>query len=188
MKYGYARVSTIGQNLDFQVKLLEEEGCTKLYCEKYTGTTIRRPKFDLLLHKLKPGDTLVVTKLDRFARNTKEALEVIQLLFDNNIKIHILNMGIIENTPTGRLMFTMLSAFAQFERDLIITRTQEGKAMARRNNPDYHEGRNYQYTKIDVQKAYNRFIEGTSVSEISEMTGISPSTLYRRFKEIENQN
>lgn len=84
---------------------------------------------------------LIVTKLDRFARNTREALEIIQYLFQNDIKVHILNMGIIDNTPTGQLIFTIFSAFAQFERDMIVNRTGEGKKYAKDNDPAFKEGR-----------------------------------------------
>lgn len=83
---------------------------------------------------------LIVTKLDRFARNTREALEIIQYLFQNDIKVHILNMGIIDNTPTGQLILTIFSAFGQFERDMIVNRTSEGKKYARDNDPSFKEG------------------------------------------------
>lgn len=120
MKYGYARVSTSDQKLENQIDLLKSAGADKIFQEKYTGTTTQRPEFQKLLNELKVNDTLIVTKLDRFARNTTEALELIQKLFKQNIKVNILNMGVIDNTPTGQLIFTIFSAFAQFERDMII--------------------------------------------------------------------
>ena len=100
MKYGYARVSTPDQKLENQIQQLEDAGAEKIYQEKFTGTTTQRPQFNELLNILLPGDTLIITKLDRFARNTREALEIIQRLFDQDIKVHILNMGTIDNTPT----------------------------------------------------------------------------------------
>ena len=127
MKYGYARVSTSDQKLENQIDLLKSAGADKIFQEKYTGTTTQRPEFQKLLNELKVNDTLIVTKLDRFARNTTEALELIQKLFKQNIKVNILNMGVIDNTPTGQLIFTIFSAFAQFERDMIVERTLEGK-------------------------------------------------------------
>ncbi|MGA3413869.1 recombinase family protein, partial [Lactiplantibacillus pentosus] len=127
MKYGYARVSTTDQKLANQIELLKLTGAEKIFQEKFTGTTTERPEFQKLLRVLKTGDTLIVTKLDRFARNTREALAIIQELFKENVKVNILNMGLIDNTPTGQLVFTIFSAFAQFERDMIVTRTQEGK-------------------------------------------------------------
>lgn len=135
MKYGYARVSTPDQKLENQIQQLEDAGAEKIYQEKFTGTTTQRPQFNELLNILLPGDMLIITKLDRFARNTREALDIIQKLFDQGIKVQILNMGTIDNTPTGNLIFTIFSAFAQFERDMIVTRTQEGKAYAKKNDP-----------------------------------------------------
>ncbi len=80
---------------------------------------------------LKEGDTLIVTKLDRFARSTVDGIHTIKNLFEKGVKVHILNMGLVENTPTGRLIFNIMSAFAEFERDMIVERTQEGKALAK---------------------------------------------------------
>ncbi|WP_455390505.1 recombinase family protein, partial [Lactiplantibacillus pentosus] len=112
MKYGYARVSTTDQKLANQIELLKLAGAEKIFQEKFTGTTTERPEFQKLLRALKTGDTLIVTKLDRFARNTREALAIIQELFKENVKVNILNMGLIDNTPTGQLVFTIFSAFA----------------------------------------------------------------------------
>lgn len=138
MKYGYARVSTTDQKLANQIELLKLAGAEKVFQEKFTGTTTERPEFQKLLQALKTDDTLIVTKLDRFARNTREALTIIQELFNRNIKVNILNMGLIDNTPTGQLIFTIFSAFAQFERDMIVTRTHEGKEYAKRNDPYFY--------------------------------------------------
>lgn len=82
----------------------------------------------------------MVTKLDRFVRNTVEAIQVVQKLFNSQIAVHILNIGIIEDTPTGRLIFNIFSVFAEFERDTMVTRTQEGKMYARMHNPNFREG------------------------------------------------
>lgn len=182
MKFGYARVSSAGQSLATQITQLKAENCDLIYSEKFTGTTVHRPEFEQLLNQVQRGDTIVVTKLDRFARNTKEALEIIQELFEDQVKIHILNMGIIEDTPSGRLIFTLFSAFAQFERDMIITRTQEGKVNARLTNPDYHEGRQLTYTNQEIRAALHLKKAGLSYDLISQKTGISVSTLKRRFK------
>ncbi|MCP1322073.1 recombinase family protein, partial [Bacillus sp. S0628] len=128
MKYGYARVSTLNQDLESQIQMLRNEGCEEIYSEKFTGTKTDRPKFKELLSILKKGDTLVITKLDRFARSTVAAIQTIQDLFGRGVKIHILNMGLVEDTSTGRLVFNIMSAFAEFERDMIVERTQEGKS------------------------------------------------------------
>ncbi|ENL4423652.1 recombinase family protein, partial [Bacillus cereus] len=103
MKYGYARVSTLNQDLESQIQMLKKEGCEKIYSEKFTGTKFERPKFQELLSILESGDTLVVTKLDRFARSAESAIATIKVLFEKGIKVHVINMGVIEDTPTGRL-------------------------------------------------------------------------------------
>ena len=140
MIIGYARVSTNGQDLESQIEELKNKGAEKIYSEKFTGTRVDRPVFERVLKKLKKGDTLMVTKLDHFARNTVEAIQVVQKLFNSQIAVHILNIGIIEDKPTGRLTFNIFSAFAEFERDMIVTRTQEGKMYARMHNPNFREG------------------------------------------------
>ena len=183
MKYGYARVSTTDQKLENQIDLLKSAGADKIFREKYTGTTTQRPEFQKLLNELEANDTLTVTKLDRFARNTTEALELIQKLFKQNIKVNILNMGVIDNTPTGQLIFTIFSAFAQFERDLIVTRTQEGKMYAREHDPNFREGRPRTYSDEQIQLAYELRQQGMTYKMIARKTGISERTQQRRFKE-----
>jgi len=182
-KYGYARVSTAGQDLEAQLQALKAEGCKVIYREKFTGTKTDRPEFQKLLAELKTGDTLVITKLDRFARSTKEAIEVIRDLFDKGVRVHILNMGIVENTPTGRLIFTIMSAFAEFERDMIVERTQEGKAIAKQHD-DFKEGRPRKYGRKQIEHALS-LLETHSYTEVERMTGISKSTLIRRKKEAQ---
>jgi len=183
MKYGYARVSTVGQDLQAQIEALQREGCDKIYSEKFTGTKADRPEFQKLLAELKDGDTLVVTKLDRFARSTAEALAIVKDLFERGVKVHVLNMGLIENTPTGRLIFTVMSAFAEFERDLIVERTQEGKALAKQRE-DFREGRPPKYTKKQIEHAL-QLLETHSYKQVEEMTGISKSTLIRAKRKRE---
>lgn len=188
MRYGYARVSTNEQKLDTQIELLKNAGAEKIYQEKFTGTTTNRPEFQKLLTQLKPGDTLIVTKLDRFARNTREALETIQQLFKQQIKVHILNMGIIDDTPTGRLIFTIFSAFAQFERDMIVTRTQEGKKYAKENDPLFKEGRPKKFSDEQIRFAYELRKQGMTYKMIERKTGINVRTQQRRYKKINDTN
>lgn len=188
MKYGYARVSTTDQKLESQLDALKIAGADKIYQEKFTGTTTERPEFTKLLQQLNPDDTLIVTKLDRFARNTREALDIIQDLFNREIKVNILNMGLIDNTPTGQLIFTIFSAFAQFERDMIVTRTQEGKAYAKRNDPHFREGRPQTYTDEQMRLAYQLRQQGMTYKMIARKTGISERTQQRRFKGLLNAN
>lgn len=182
MKYGYARVSTRYQDLDGQLRLLEEERCDHIYSEKITGTKSERPAFQRLLQDIESGDTLVVTKLDRFARSTQDALNTIKFLFEKGVRINVLNLGIIENTSTGRLIFTIFSAFADFERDLIVERTQEGKELAKQK-PGYREGRPKKFTKQQMRLAM-QLLETHSYKEVEKMTGISKSTLTRNKRKI----
>lgn len=136
MVYGYARVSTKGQakdgnSLEGQMKSLKEAGAEIIYCDSFTGTKIDRPEFDKLKSKLKSGDKLIVAKLDRFARSASQGSELIESLIQNGVTVHILNMGVMDNTPTGKLIRTIMLGFAEFERDMIVQRTQEGKEIAR---------------------------------------------------------
>lgn len=183
MKYGYARVSTAKQDLQSQINALEAENCQVIYEDKLSGRDSQRPQFLKLLSKLKAEDILVVTKLDRLARSTQEALKIIKDLFDREVTVHILNLGRIENTPTGKLIYTVFSAFADFERDLIVERTQEGKALARQNGT-LKDGRPPKYKKAQLDHALALKRDHT-YTEITAMTGISKSTLIRYQKKVE---
>jgi len=182
MKYGYARVSTVSQDLEAQIQALEGEGCDKIYSEKFTGTKADRPQFTELLSLLKEGDTLVVTKLDRFARTALSGTELIKDLLQRGVKVHVLNMGLVEDTPTGRLIMNVMSSFAEFERDMIVERTQEGKTIAKQR-PDFVEGRPKKYTKKQVAHAL-QLLETNSYKQVEEITGISKSTLIRAKREV----
>lgn len=177
MKYGYARVSTRHQDLEGQLRQLEEEHCDQIFFEKITGTKSDRPEFKKLLEAVRSGDTIVVTKLDRFARSTQDALNTIKYLFEKGVRVNVLNLGVIENSSTGRLIFTIFSAFADFERDLIMERTQEGKEIAKQR-PDFKEGRPRKYSKERLDFAM-KLLEEHSYTEVSKMTDISKSTLTR---------
>ena len=191
MIYGYARVSTLGQardgnSLDDQVRRLRDAGCEEIYSDSFTGTKMDRPEFTKLLGLLRPGDRLVVVKLDRFARTAAGGIECIRELLDRGVSVHILNMGLIDNTPTGKLMVTMLFAFAEFERDMIVERTMTGKAVARANNPEYREGRK---EKAVDEKVFSELVAKNKkgeigVSECCRILGISRGTWYNRVKEM----
>jgi DNA invertase Pin-like site-specific DNA recombinase len=185
--YGYARVSTTGQNLETQIKQLKNAGVKEdnIYSEKFTGTRIDRPVFDQVLNLLQAGDTLSVTKLDRFARNVSEASILIKKLFDRGIAINILNLGKIEDTPTGRLIFNIFSSFAEFERDMIVTRTQEGKAYAKAHKKDYHEGRPRRRITPQYQAIYN-YLQDHTYSDTAKAFAVSKSTVQRIKKQIQS--
>jgi DNA invertase Pin-like site-specific DNA recombinase len=188
MIYGYARVSTVGQakdgnSLEVQKEALELAGATEIFCESFTGTALHRPELDKLLDKLKKGDTLVVYKLDRIARNTINGISIIDTVINKGCCLNILNMGVFNDTPAGRLMRTMMLAFAEFERDMIVQRTSEGKMKKRESDPDFHEGRPKKEIS-DFQKFFEKQKEGTmSVNECCEQLGISRSMWYSRVRE-----
>ena len=182
MIYGYARVSTKGQakdgnSLEAQEKALKEAGATKIYTDAFTGTKTDRPEFDKLMNELRSGDTLIVTKLDRFARSMSQGSELVSELIDKGIKVYILNIGIMDNTPSSKLIRNVFFAFAEFERDMIVERTQEGKTIAKQN-PDFKEGRPKKYSKKQVEHALE-LLENHSYKQVEDLTGISKSTLIR---------
>ena len=187
-KKGYGRVSTKGQqrdgnSLEDQRSKLEDAGCDEIILEAYTGTKMDRPKFTKLLAELEPGDTLVVTKLDRFARTASEGSALVKELLERGVAVHILNMGLIENTPTGRLILNVLLSFAEFERDMIVERTSEGKALAKATNPDYKEGR--KALEIPEDFEWYKLAVGTgeiTVTKACEELGVSRSTWYKWAK------
>lgn len=182
MIYGYARVSTKGQakdgnSLEAQEKALTEAGATKIYTDAFTGTKTDRPEFDKLMAEIKEGDTLVVTKLDRFARSMSQGSELVSELIEKGIKVYILNIGIMDNTPASKLIRNVFFAFAEFERDMIVERTQEGKAIAKQN-PDFREGRPKKYKRAQIEHALE-LLDSNSYSQVEQLTGISKSTLIR---------
>ena len=191
---GYCRVSTKlqatdGNSLEQQKKeILDRYSNAEVYSESYTGAIADRPIFNKVIELLEDGDVLVVTKLDRFCRNTVEGIESINKLMDKGVSIHILNMGLIEDTPMGRLIVTNLLAFAEFERAMIIERTQTGKAIARQK-PDFKEGRPKAYTKEQLDNALSMLtVNGGqySYTEVERLLGISKSTLVREQRKRNN--
>ncbi|PGM61752.1 resolvase [Bacillus cereus] len=181
-KYGYARVSTIAQDLTVQIEDLKKESCEIIFEEKFTGTKTDRPGFSKLINKLQEGDTLVVTKLDRLARNIKEGIEVIENLFEKGVKVHVLNVGLLENTTMGRFFLTTLLAVAEMERNLIVERTQEGKAIAKQRD-DFREGRPKKFRKKQIEHAL-QLLDTHSYTQVEEITGISKSTLIRAKRKL----
>lgn len=188
MIYGYARVSTKGQakdgnSLEFQEKQLRDNGAGVIYYESFTGTKKNRPELDKLMAALKDGDTVVVTKLDRIARSTRDGLDIIEELLAKGVSINILNMGKFDNSPSGKLMRTIFLAFAEFERDMIVQRTSEGKEMCK-NDPDWREGRK-QVETPDFEKFLEKTKKGEmSVTEACKQLGISRGTWYNRVSEV----
>lgn len=188
MKYGYARVSTMAQEFETQLQTLKDEGCEVIYSEKFTGTMTDRPELTKVLEVLCEEDTLVVTKLDRLARNTKEGIAIIEDLFNRGIKVHVLNVGLLENTTMGRFFMQTMLAVAEMERNLIIERTQEGKTLAKQN-PNFTEGRPKVHANKKLDEAMRMKAEMKySFRQLSEVTGISMSTLQRHARKLKSES
>lgn len=183
MIYGYARISTVkqlsGNSLEEQESILRGEGCQEVIVEQYTGKTTERPKLQELILLMKANDTLIVTKLDRFARTVHEGSKLIQNLIDRDITVIIKNIGTISSKPMDRLMLNVLLSFAEFERSMIIERTQGGKEIAK-TKAGFKDGRPAKYTSCQLDHAMKLLSEGNSYTQVERMTTISKSTLIRR--------
>ena len=187
MVYGYCRVSTKGQASDGNsLEAQEKEILAKyenaiVYKEAYTGTTTDRPVFKEIVSKLKQNDMLVVAKLDRLARNTVEGIEIVKEIFKKKASVHVLNVGLLEDTAMGQFFLTTLLAVAELERNQIVERTQTGKAIAKQNNPNFKEGRprtDDKLIKLVVELSQNH-----TIKEIVDITNLSRSTVMRIRKE-----
>ena len=178
---GYARVSTGGQSLEVQLRALAE--CNKVFQEKVSGASDDRPQLTLLLDYVKEGDVMMVTKLDRLARNTRHLLEISEFLQQKQVALRILNLGIDTSTPTGKLMLTMIGAIATFERELMLERQAEGIELAKRRG--VYKGR-----KPTAMAKGNEVLalvaKGLPRSEIAKRTGISISSVQRILRSQSN--
>lgn len=184
MKYGYIRVSSKSQKDNYSIKeqrdLVLAAGADEIIEEIYTGGKVsERPLFSKLIARLQPSDTLIVCKLDRFARTVVEGAKLAQELYDKGINLNILNMGVIEHTPVGTLLLNVMLSFAQFEKEMINSRCQAGREYARTHNPDYREGRPKKYSRDQINLAIELLRQGKTYKQVESMTGISKSTVIR---------
>ena len=180
--FGYARVSTSGQardgnSLEVQINALQEAGAEKIFSDVFSGSKNDRPELDKLLNIIQSGDTLIITKLDRIARSLIQGIQLIESLGDRGVIIDVLNMGIIDSSPTGKLIRNIMLSFSEFERDMIIQRTQEGKAIARQN-PNFRDGRPKKFSRAQINHALE-LLQTHSYKQVAAMTGISRATLGR---------
>ena len=187
MIYGYCRVSSKGQidnnSLEAQEQeILQRHSEAKIYKEQFTGATTDRPVLSSVLASLVAGDTLVVTKLDRLARNTVEGINIVKELFSKGVAVHVLNVGLLEDTAMGQFFLTTLLAVAELERVQIIERTQAGKAVAKARaeakGEKFKEGRPKKYSPAQLSHAME-LREEYSIKQVSQMTGISEATIKR---------
>lgn len=178
--FGYARVSTEAQNLDRQIDSLKQYGCDVIYSEKMTGTKKDRPELNKMLDRMTEGDTVVVVALSRLGRSTKDLIELTETFQNKGVHLVSLKENVDTGTPSGKLLFMLMSAIAQFERDTIAERTREGLRSARAR------GRMGGRPKVDpdnIRKAVKLYNTNQySVKEIEELTGVKKSTLYRNLQ------
>lgn len=173
-RVGYARVSTVGQSLEAQLKALQD--CEKVFQETISGSKDDRSQLKSMLEFVREGDTVVVTKLDRLARNTRHLLEIAEYLQRKRVSLKILNLGIDTSTPTGKLMLTMIGAIATFERELMLERQAEGIAIAKAKGK--YKGRK-PTAMAKEDEVLGLLDEGLPKAEAARRVGISISSVQR---------
>lgn len=175
-KIGYARVSTKDQNLDSQIDVLMEYGCERIFSEKVSGRKFKRTELDKCLDYMREGDTLVITKLDRLGRTTKQLIELAQHLEDNAIDLEIIDMNIKTQDAMGKMFFTMMSAFAELEANLLSERTKKGLDSERARGRRGGRPKIPQHKEKMIISLYNS--KEYTINEIIKMTGVSRGTIY----------
>jgi len=177
-RFGYGRVSTLDQKLNAQRDALIASGVDQVFMEKITGTKASRPELDLVRQMLRQGDTLVVTRMDRLGRSAKDLLNIVSELEERGVNLEIVEQRIDTKTPEGKMFFTMVAAFAEFEHSMMVARTKDGLAAARARGR--LGGRKPKLTELqvkEIQKLYNA--KEHTVQEISLMFNVSRPTIYR---------
>lgn len=195
MIIGYARVSTIGQNLDNQIEQLKEQSAEKIYKEQVTATsTKQRTELKALIEHVRSGDIVVVTKIDRLARSISDLNKIVTELNSKGVSVRFLKEQMTfeagNSNSLNTLLFNILGSFAQFERDLIVERTSEGRERAKANGKKL--GRKPSSSRKEIDKAIelykNRNKNGLSVGDILKMTSVKKSTFYHELKKVGNEN
>ena len=178
---GYGRVSTADQHPEVQEAALREAGCSQVFTEKISSRKAHRPQLAAALAALQPGDALVIVRLDRLARSLRELLEITADLEARGIALRVTAQGIDTSTPTGRLMFGMLGAIAQFERDLSAERLAESIRHRRLTGGDLG-GRRPSYTEGQHRLVHDRVAQGATVRDIAAELNLSRSVVGRLAK------
>lgn len=190
MKFGYARVSGLSQDLAQQKEQLVKNGVDEdnVYAEKFTGTTEQRPKWQKLNKQLRKDDEVVFTKVDRIGRSVKVAVDIVNDLLDKGVKVYIIQLNgyVNKQDAMGKMLFNFLTIMAEFEHDMIVDRLAQGKAYAKAHNPNYHEGRPKRRITNRYRKIYELSKEH-SIKETAEISGVSESTVKRIRKQIRDE-
>ena len=177
-QYGYARVSTIKQDLQEQIDEIKSKGVTEnhIFAEKITGTKTNRPAWLKLVSTVQAGDEIIVTKLDRLGRSLQIILQEIDQLTAKEVTVTVGNMSFDRTTPQGKLMLNIMGSFAEFERDMIVSRMQSGRAYKRKTDPQYKEGRKRKLTP-EMVKAMRTYYRTHTQVQTAEAFGISQRTV-----------
>ena len=175
--FGYARVSPADQNLTSQEDALKSAGASDIYLDHFTGTKASRPELDKLLGQLRAGDTLMVTRLDRLGRSTRDLLDLVNKLDSMSVNLKVLEQQIDTGSAEGRLFFTRIAAFAEFEREIMRARTLDGLAAARARGRN--GGRKSALTASQAEIARTLVNSGKSVTQVAVDLGVSRPTIYR---------
>ncbi|EPB6203483.1 recombinase family protein [Escherichia coli] len=179
MQYGYARVSTFDQNLELQLEALNRLECDRIFEDKISGSKSKRPGLDKMMKLLRPGDTVIVWKLDRLGRSLIHLVDLLRYFRANKIEFVSITEGIRISTSIGRFAYTMLSAAAEMERENIIERTRAGLAVARAKGRV--GGRRPKFTDEQWREMGERMATGESRQSVSKTYGVGLSTLYKKF-------
>lgn len=190
-KIGYARVSTAGQNLGIQEQRLKEYGCHKIFAEKYSGRPgLKRIELGMALDYVREGDVFVTTKLDRLARNVADLANIVEQLESKKVDLVVLDQAIDTTTSTGRLLFHMIGAIGEFERELIKERTQEGREAAKVKGVKF--GRKPAIEKMGekrLEALVSEFDKGLIPREdLATKYKVSRATLYRLVAQAKKAN
>jgi DNA invertase Pin-like site-specific DNA recombinase len=180
---GYARVSSTGQSLDVQLDKLTAYGCTKVFAEKRSGRQAdSRPELQACLCFIREGDTLVITKLDRMARSVLDLAKIADQLKQKQVALRVLDQALDTGTPEGKLMFSLLGAFAEFENDIRSERQADGIAKAKQKGVAF--GRKRALTAEQCQRIKTlREEENFSVPQLAERFNVGPATIYRALQQ-----
>ncbi|HCV0268316.1 TPA: recombinase family protein [Staphylococcus aureus] len=187
MKIGYARVSTVLQNLNLQEDRLNAYGCEKIFSDHISGSKSKRPGLDKAIEFARSGDTIVVWRLDRLGRNMEDLITLVNELNERGVSFHSLeeNITMDKSSSTGQLLFHLFAAFAEFERNLILERSSAGRIAARARGR--YGGRPEKLNQKDLNLLKTLYDNGTPIKTIAEQWQVSRTTIYRYLNKLEEK-